>query len=248
MTITWLDLLVKGGFLMVPIGACSLVALALIVDRAIHLLATRDDARRLDEALRLGADDPAEAIRLLTPPRGSVAALWRAGFQALPAGKSSIERAMQMEGSRQMERAERGMSLLGAVVALTPMLGFLGTIVGLIRAFMEWEHLGANVEVAALAGGMYEAMITTAAGLFVAIPGYLFCAILNSRIAARGRKLEIAHETFMQVLAPTVESRPLGSGGDERVERPDRSHRAAVATEPQLAPPAEVDGGEGDRS
>jgi len=235
MTLTWLDLLAKGGILMVPIAACSLVALALIIDRTIHLLITRDDDARLREILRSAGEDPEEVARALASLRGGVASLWRAGLAALSEGKTAAERAMQMEGIRQMARAERGLSVLGALIALTPMLGFLGTIIGLISAFMQWEQLGAKVEVSNLAGGMYQAMITTAAGLSVAIPGYLFYAILNARVAARGRKLEIAHETFLQTFLPAAESFPLGGGGE------GRTHRTRETLEPQLSPPAEVE-------
>ncbi len=234
MTMTLLELAVKGGIVMVPIAACSVGALALIVDRVIYLLATRDDMTRLDGLLRRADTDPAGAVAELKPLRGPVAALWRAGLEALPDGIGPAERAMQVEGIRQIARAERGLSVLGTIIALEPMLGFLGTIVGLIQAFMQWEQLGADVKVENLAGGMYQAMITTAAGLIVAIPAYLVYAILNARVAVRGRRLEVGHELFVQRLAPAAESnrlaatrvRPLPQAGSE-------------APEPQLAPPAE---------
>jgi biopolymer transport protein ExbB len=209
MTTTWLELLFKGGPIMLALAACSLFALALIADRAIHLLTTREDARALEKALELAAADPSAAAQTLRQQRGSVAALWRAGLDALPEGKESAERAMQIEGVRQLARAERGMPILGSIIALTPMLGFLGTILGLIRAFMNWERVGADVQVGDLAGGMYEAMITTAAALSVAIPYYLLYTMLASRVAGRARRLEIAHETFIRRLAPRLAVRPL---------------------------------------
>lgn len=211
MTTTWLELLFKGGPIMLALAACSLFALALIADRAIHLLTTREDPRLLEKALEQAAADPAAAAKTLDGLRGYVAALWRAGLQALPEGKESAERAMQIEGVRQLARAERGMPVLGSVIALTPMLGFLGTILGLIRAFMNWERVGADVQVGDLAGGMYEAMITTAAALSIAIPYYLLYTMLAARVAGRARRLEIAHETFIRRLAPRLAARPLAS-------------------------------------
>jgi biopolymer transport protein ExbB len=140
---TWLDLLIKGGPVMALIGACSLAALALLADRTIFLLATRENPNDLDRELRECGGGAEQLGRALDGRRGAVAALWRGGLSALPDGPAAIDRAMHAEGLRQMARAERGLSLLGAIITLTPMLGFLGTIPALIRAFMEWERLGA---------------------------------------------------------------------------------------------------------
>jgi hypothetical protein len=86
---------------------------------------------------------------------------------------------------------------------------------------------------------MYQAMITTAAGLSVAIPAYLFYAILNARIAARGRALEIAHERFLQRLAPRDIDRRAAESETETETFPRPPRRPAA--EPQLSPPAEMD-------
>ncbi len=187
---------------MAVIAAGSLAALALVADRLIHLALTRERHAELDALLEENAASPARLARALAPLRGDSAALWRAGLAALPAGRAAVDHAMRAEGLRRLARVERGLSPLGALITLLPMLGFLGTILGLIRAFMQWERLGANIQVASLAGGMYEAMLTTAAGLCAAIPYYLIYTLLSGRAAARARRLEVAHELFLQRFAP----------------------------------------------
>ncbi|MDD5526683.1 MAG: MotA/TolQ/ExbB proton channel family protein, partial [Candidatus Omnitrophica bacterium] len=93
-----------------------------------------------------------------------------------------LEKILEQAGNNQVAKLERFLGLLASVVSIEPLLGFLGTITGLIKAFMSWEKAGANVTVNALAGGMYQAMITTAAGLMVAIPAALFYNYFVGRV------------------------------------------------------------------
>ena len=93
-----------------------------------------------------------------------------------------LEKILEQAGNNQILKMERYLGALVAVVSIEPLLGFLGTITGLIRAFMSWEKAGADVTVSLLASGMYEAMITTAAGLIIAIPLYLCYTYFVSHI------------------------------------------------------------------
>ena len=85
----------------------------------------------------------------------------------------AVEESMKLKGDETMRQIESSVRYLGAIVTILPLLGFLGTIVGLIASFQKWEVLGANVTISDLSGGIYQAMITTAAGLILAIPYYL---------------------------------------------------------------------------
>ncbi len=97
-----------------------------------------------------------------------------------------IERAMEHVGNDEVARLEKHMHIFLVIVGVEPMLGFLGTIIGLIRAFMAWEAAGASVTVESLAGGIYQAMITTAAGLIVAIPYYIIYSLYHRPDKRRG--------------------------------------------------------------
>jgi biopolymer transport protein ExbB len=85
-----------------------------------------------------------------------------------------------------------------------PMLGFLGTIIGLIQAFMNWESLGEKITINVLAGGIYQAMITTAAGLSIAIPYYLIYNHLVTRVGRLSRLTEERAEEFVDLLTETT--------------------------------------------
>jgi len=90
---------------------------------------------------------------------------------------------------------------LVSISSIEPLLGFLGTITGLIRAFMSWEQAGPNVTVSALAAGIYEAMITTAAGLIIAIPLYLCYNYFMSRIKVTANELTNHAIQLLEVIA-----------------------------------------------
>jgi biopolymer transport protein ExbB len=84
-----------------------------------------------------------------------------------------LEKILEQVGNNQIQKLEKRLGALATITSIEPLMGFLGTITGLIRAFMSWEQAGANVTVNSLASGIYEAMITTAVGLIVAVPLFL---------------------------------------------------------------------------
>ena len=117
---------------------------------------------------------------------------WRIGFRLLAEGKSDlhdIEEAVSVEGAKVMAYFERLLNTLSALITVLPMLGFLGTILGLIMSFENWERMGAQVSISALASGIYQAMITTAAGLIAAIPYHLLHHYFSNRTNREALKL-----------------------------------------------------------
>ena len=182
--------IVKGGPVMAPIIFCSLVGLAIIIDRLWLLWTLRFNAAAFAEevlafvkARRVG--QALERCRRETHPLAQVLA---AGLEHRGEDHEAINHAMEKVATRCVRQLEQHLGGLISIVGIEPLLGFLGTITGLIRAFMSWEKAGANITVSALASGIYEAMITTAAGLIVAIPFYLAHNYIVSRIKY------IAHE------------------------------------------------------
>ncbi len=114
--------------------------------------------------------------------RHPLAAVFKIGIERRNLPLDRLEKILEQAGNNQIQKMEKYLGALVSIVGIEPLLGFLGTITGLIRAFMSWEKAGANITVNALAGGIYEAMITTAAGLSVAIPLYLCHNYFISRI------------------------------------------------------------------
>lgn len=180
------NLIVKGGWMMVPILASSVVALTLVLERAWFFITTRADredfARSVLAAVRSG--DRRTALERCREAGHPLAVVYRAGLEGAGEDAARLERVMETEGERQVRRAEKNLDLLSIVIGIAPLLGFLGTILGLINAFRVWEKFSATVTVSQLAAGIYEAMITTACGLIVAIPYFVIYHVMLSRVSA----------------------------------------------------------------
>jgi biopolymer transport protein ExbB len=112
---------------------------------------------------------------------------------------------MEREGEEQIQYLEQYLGALLIIIGVEPMLGFLGTIVGLIQAFMTWEHLGSNITVSALAAGIYQAMITTAAGLLVAIPAYILYHLIVGKIKNHAQEMTYYSNELIDILTKSKE-------------------------------------------
>lgn len=166
-----LELYWIGGVFMHPILLCSLVGLAIILERLYFFAKARTDTGRLmSELIRTLQDQGIEAAqRMLHGHRGPIAAVLHSGLLRAKKGPDAVEKAITTAASIETALLERGLIWLATVANIAPLLGFLGTVSGMIHAF---EAIAAAEEVSAklVATGIYEALITTAAGLIVAIP------------------------------------------------------------------------------
>ncbi|RMG75503.1 MAG: MotA/TolQ/ExbB proton channel family protein [Nitrospirae bacterium] len=148
-----LEVFLKGGFLMYPILLLSVVAVAIIIQKTIQY-----------RALIKGLDRTAEEI-FKAPPE-----IFRPLMET--AQKGCDEEELTVVGTRQVREIEKGLSWLGVIAMITPLLGLTGTVIGMIKAFMVIS-VQSSVNPSMLAGGIWEALITTAAGLLVAIPVHI---------------------------------------------------------------------------
>jgi biopolymer transport protein ExbB len=182
---TWLEFLTRGGFLMIPILICSVIGLALIIERLyVYRKLKLDDFTLTGEVSRaLEAGDLAEAKNMLAGDQSAGAfVLQEAIVSAGRVEGSGLKKALYLAGDGLVRRMEESLRGLATIASITPLLGLLGTVVGMIRAFMQIEAHGANVSAGLLAGGIWEALLTTAAGLTVAIPCLLFHNLFQGRI------------------------------------------------------------------
>lgn len=186
MSIPWV--IAKGGPVMIPIILASVIGLAIIIEKFWTLFKIRMDGAAFTSQVVLAVRGKRfdEAKRLCDQRRGyPVADTLKAGLEAYGRCNNEpheIEKAMERSGNSSVNALEKNIGGLISVIGIEPLLGFLGTITGLIRAFMMWEKAGSNITVSQLASGIYEAMITTAAGLIIAVPYYLVCNYFVSRI------------------------------------------------------------------
>jgi len=181
-----LSLVIKGGPIMIPIILGSIFGLAIVIERFIVLgaLNSISSFEFVQQIFRNLKSDRIQAALDLCEEniKFPIAAIFKVGIERRALSSDRLETILEQAGNNQIQRLERRLGALASIVAIEPLMGFLGTITGLIRAFMSWEKAGANVTVNLLAGGIYEAMITTAAGLTISIPLYLFYNYFINRI------------------------------------------------------------------
>jgi len=179
------NFIIKGGPVMAPIIFCSIFGLAIIVEKFYFFWRLKiDSSEFVQEIFRdLKADQPQKALlsceKNINYP---LAVIFKIGIERRGLPMERLEKIMEQAGNNQIQQLEKMLGALASIIGIAPLLGFLGTITGLIRAFMTWEQAGANITVNALALGIYQAMITTAAGLIVAIPFYLCYNYFISKI------------------------------------------------------------------
>lgn len=169
-----LKLFADGGVFMYPLVLCSLLALGVIIAKAFTLLAAHRKSRMLLKMVgELGTEGKLdEAIKVAQETPGPVAAILYSGLRRAreqTTATKDIEKAIKTTGVIELGFLERGLVLLATVSSVAPLLGFLGTVAGMISAFGAIAEAG-QVEATLVAGGIKVALITTAAGLVIAIP------------------------------------------------------------------------------
>ncbi|MFH1009434.1 MAG: MotA/TolQ/ExbB proton channel family protein [Candidatus Latescibacterota bacterium] len=195
------ELFNKGGPFMWPLLAALVIGIAFILERLWTLTRASINAKtffaHVEEALRSGGPDAAAEICSNT--RGPVASVLHAGLLRAERGLVHVEKTIETSGSIEMAFLERGMVWLATIANIAPLLGFLGTVSGMIKAF-EAIALAGDVEPSLVASGISEALITTAAGLAIAIPIQAFHNYFVSRIDKIVIDMEESSAAFVDTL------------------------------------------------
>jgi len=178
-----LELVKAGGWLMLPIIACSIVALAIIIERLWSLQVRRVLPKNLvaqvwrwDKIHQLN-DEHLKELQA-SSPLGSVLA---AGIANRKQNREVMKESIEDTGRHVVHELERYLNTLGTIAAITPLLGLLGTVIGMIKVFATITTMGVG-NPGALAGGISEALITTAAGMSVAIPTLMFYRYFRGKV------------------------------------------------------------------
>ena len=183
------DLFDKGGLVVWILAAYSSVGLAIVLER--YLLFLR--LPRLPGAVYQKLDrllDQSDAERQIAPLNGPEAQVLRSMVEADRQGVRDLRSVGERVRTEQLERMESGLPTLAILGNTAPLLGLLGTITGMIKAFMVIEEAGGKVDAQALAGGIWEAMITTGVGLAVAIPLVILLHFLEGVVERRGQSMQ----------------------------------------------------------
>ncbi|HEX9780397.1 MAG TPA: MotA/TolQ/ExbB proton channel family protein [bacterium] len=198
----FVDIVNRGGPVMVPILVCSFFALTITVERMIYFAGLDADAGAFADRLRalVQARQWTDAQALCRAARGPIARVAAAGLAARDHAAQDIERTMEDAAHEELPLLERHHQWLATIAQIATLLGLLGTVIGMVAAFqsVETKAVGASpVSPADLAGGIWQALLTTVAGLSVAIPTILAYNYLAGRVT----ELQFQIERIAAVLA-----------------------------------------------
>ncbi|MBZ0206693.1 MAG: MotA/TolQ/ExbB proton channel family protein [Flavobacteriales bacterium] len=202
-TISIWELIQNGGwYIMGPLGIMSLIAVYIIIERSLAIRRALKEEKdfmekirdyihdgKIDSAKNLCAQNPAPVARMLDK-----------GISRIGRPLKDIEVSIENAGKLEVYKLEKGLSILATIAGAAPMLGFLGTVIGMIVTFHTMKISGAGVEISQLSGGIMQAMVTTVAGLIIGIIGYVAYNTLVARVTKVVQNMEATTITFMEVL------------------------------------------------
>jgi biopolymer transport protein ExbB len=200
-SISFLDLIMKGGVIMIPILILSVISIFLMVERFL----TISKARKVDPnfmnniRVLLMENKIDSALNLARTTNTPIARLLEKGIKRLGRPIKEIESAVENTGKLEIYKLEKNLAYLGIIAGIAPMLGFVGTISGVIKIFYNIS-LADNISIGLIAGGLYEKMVTSAAGLVVGIIAHIAFHFLNTMIDRVSFQLESTAVDFIDLL------------------------------------------------
>jgi biopolymer transport protein ExbB len=220
-----LQIFYDGGLMMYPIAACSFILTIFAFERFIHLrigrVIPRPFVKRLIEQLQQGQIDREEALELCERNPSPIATIMTAGVKRYGRSAVELEQAVLDAGERESNQLRKYMRLLSAISNVAPLLGMLGTVMGMIQSFNDISGSQAMGRPEMLAGGISQALLTTAFGLMVAIPAYL----LYIYFLGRTDRLTMEMDSYAQKLVEVISAEGLQENDATRTR--SRSRKAA---------------------
>lgn len=205
-SLSLIDMTMKGGWIMIPIGILSIMAVYIFVERYFAIRnAAREDKNfmnSLKDYILNGKIDA--ALSLCRSDNSPVSAMLEKGISRLGRSLSDVNTAVENVGKQEIAKLERGLPTLATIAGGAPMIGFLGTVMGMIEAFYNMSMAGSNIDISLLSSGIYAAMVTTVAGLIVGIIAFFAYNMLVSRIEKVVFMLESRTTEFMDLLNEPV--------------------------------------------
>ena len=206
--LTILDFAIKGGWMMIPIILLSFIAAYIFIERYYVIRkATREDQNFMNRMKDYIHDGKIEAALALCRSTDSPSArMVEKGISRLGRPLQDITTAIENVGKLEIAKLEKSFPTLATIAGAEPMLGFLGTVIGMVQSFYAMSQAGNNIEVSLLSDGIYTALITTVAGLIVGILGYFAYNTLVVRVERVVFRLEATLTEFMDILNEPVKT------------------------------------------
>ena len=192
----------KGGWLMIVLAILSVIAIYIFGKKwwMIHKAQQVDKNFMRDIRDYIHEGKVKSALSLCEKYDSPIARLVEKGIERIGRPLTDIQTAVENEGKLEVAKLEKRVSLVATVASLGPMLGFLGTVTGMVKAFQDMAHAGNNIDIQLLSTGIYEAMVTTIGGLIVGIIAYFLYNLLVNRINKVVMELEVRSMEFMDLL------------------------------------------------
>ena len=199
--LNFLELIFKGGAVMIPIGLLSVITIYIMIERFIYIRnASKMEANFLNNLKDLLAKGDLKAARAFCQRVNSpISRVIEKGVMRIGKPISEIESSMESTASLETGVLEKNLNWLGIIAGIAPMLGFIGTIAGIIKIFYNIS-VSDNISIGIIAGGLYEKMITSGSGLIVGVIAYTGYHLLNSMIDKFNAKLEATAIDFIDIL------------------------------------------------
>jgi biopolymer transport protein ExbB len=212
-SMSFFEILSQGGILMFPLFLLSILAIYVIAERWRTLDNSKMDVNsmlnNIESLLKSGSQQ--RAIQYCEEFDKPLARILKSGIRRLGRPIRDIEQAIHNAGKKEIYQLEKRMNWLATIASVAPLIGFTGTVTGMIRAFMDIQSLQGNVNPSVLAGGIWEALITTATGLIVGIIALGFYNYLVGKVNRMVFELENASADFVDLLqAPSPKKRQEG--------------------------------------
>ena len=200
--ISVMDLLFKGGFMIIPILLLFIITIYIFIERILVINKESKSPKNFTDEIikRVNNNDINGAKLICNDTNNPIARMILKGLNKIENSLKNIETSIENVGKIEIYNLEKNLSLLATISGAAPMLGFLGTVIGMIRAFISIAQEEGAVSPKLLSSGIYEAMISTAAGLFVGIISYLAYNYLVSRVAKLIYRMEYSTIEFIETL------------------------------------------------
>jgi len=200
------EMTMKGGWLMIPLAILSVLAIYIFVERLVTLNAASKEnpnfMNRIKDHIYEGQID--SSIKLCKQVNTPLSRMIEKGLSRIGRPMNDVQISIENVGNVEVAKLEKGLSILASVAGGAPMLGFLGTVTGMVRAFFDMASAGNDVNITILSAGIYTAMVTTVAGLIVGISAFFAYNYLVSRVGKIVNDMEAKTLEFMDLLNEPV--------------------------------------------
>ncbi len=201
-TLSLWSLMLQGGWVMLPLIVLSIVAIYIFIERFLAInRASKEETNFMNNIRDFIHDGRLDsALSLCKHNNSPIARMIEKGLKRIGKPLGDVSTAIENVGKLEVNKLEKNVAFIGTVAGVAPMIGFMGTVSGMIKAFYNMAQAGNNIDISLLSGGIYQAMVTTLAGLIVGIVAFICYNILVTRIEKVVFMLEARATEFMDLL------------------------------------------------